>query len=285
MSLGYERQIGRTMSAGVDYIHNDGRNWLGYDLNPALKVDTTRTGRFTRTDLLGLASQLGLSPFAGSINSRFDYSGETTYDGLNLQFERRFSGFWSARTGYTLGYARGNNNGAALAANNFQVLAEKNLDLGFGPLDTDRRHNFTLSGRLEVPRTGGLTVSALLRYMSGRPFTIHDTNVDADRNNIGFDPLPAGEYSGAGPNTITVKNDGGRNGTYGPDYMQLDARFGYRVRMNARTLDVFAEVFNVTNRSNFLNPSGDRRMNFLVLNGLVAGGFPRQAQLGVRLGF
>ena len=33
------------MSVGVDYIHNEGRNWIGYDLNPALKVDTTRTGR------------------------------------------------------------------------------------------------------------------------------------------------------------------------------------------------------------------------------------------------
>jgi hypothetical protein len=285
VSLGYERQIGRTMSAGADYVHNDGRNWVGYDLNPAFKVNTTRTGAFTRTDLLGLAGQLGVTPFQGSINSRFDYTGETTYDGLNLQVERRFSGFWSARAGYTLGYARGNNSGAALAVNNFQVLAEKNLDLNEGPLDTDRRHNFTLNGRLEVPRTGGLTVSALFRYMSGRPFTIHDTNVDGDRNNIGFDPLPAGEYSGTGPNTITVKSDGGRNGAYGPDYMQLDARFGYRLRMNTRTLDVFAEMFNVTNRSNFLNPSGDRRVNFLVLNGLVAGGFPRQAQLGVRLGF
>jgi hypothetical protein len=121
--------------------------------------------------------------------------------------------------------------------------------------------------------------------MSGRPFTIHDSNVDVDRNGILVDPLPAGEYTGVGANTITVKNDGGRNGAYGPDYMQLDARFGYRVRMSARTLDVFAEVFNVTNRSNFTNPSGDRRMNFLVLNGLVAGGFPRQLQIGTRLGF
>ncbi len=54
----------------------------------------------------------------------------------------------------------------------------------------------------------------------------------------------------------------------------------------ARTLDVFVEEFNVLNRANFTNPNGDRRLpTFLVLNGLLAGGFPRQAQLGVRLGF
>ena len=109
-----------------------------------------------RTDLLGLASQLGLSPFANSVNLRYDYTGKTKYDGLNLSMERRFAGFWSARAGYTLGYARGNNSGAALAGNNFQLLAEKNLDLNEGPLDTDRRHNFTLNGRIEVPRAEGV---------------------------------------------------------------------------------------------------------------------------------
>ena len=86
--------------------------WVGYDLNPGLRVDTTRTGAINRTDLLGLASQLGISPFSGSVNLRFDYTGKTKYDGLNLQLERRFAGFWSARTSYTLGYARGNNSGA-----------------------------------------------------------------------------------------------------------------------------------------------------------------------------
>ena len=46
---------------------------------------------------------------------------------------------------------------------------------------------------------------------------------------------------------------------------------------DVRTLDVFAEVFNLLDRANFTNPSGDRRLpTFLVLNGLVAGGFPRQ---------
>ena len=287
VSFGYERQVGQTMSFGLDYIRNRGRNWVGYDLNPGYRVDTSRTGQVNRTDLLGLASQLGIPPFASSVLDRFDYTGETRYDGLNVQVERRFAGFWSGRMSYTLGYARGNNNGAALAPNNLQLLGEKNLELSEGPLDTDRRHNVTLSGRVEVPRTGGLTVSALYRFMSGRPFSITDSNVDADRNGILFDPLPAGTYSGVGGNAITVTNDGGRNGAYGPNYAQVDLRFGYRIRMaGSRTLDIFGEVFNVTDRSNYTNPSGDRRLtNFLVVNGLVGGGFPRQAQIGTRLGF
>jgi hypothetical protein len=286
VSFGYERQIGERMSMGVDYVRNRGRNWVGFDLNPGFRVDTSRTGQVVRTDLLGLAGQLGIAPFASGVNSRFDYTGETKYDGLNLSAERRFTGFWSARASYTLGHARGNNNGASLATNSFQVLGEKNLDLNYGPLDTDRRHNLTLSGRVEIPRTTGLTVSALFRFMSGRPFSITDSSTDADRNGVLFDPLPAGTYSGVGENAISVTSDGGRNGAYGPNYAQLDLRFGYRVRMSDRTLDIFGEVFNLTDRSNYTNPSGDRRLsNFLVLNGLVGGGFPRQAQVGIRLGF
>ena len=74
---------------------------------------------------------------------------------------------------------------------------------------------------------------------------------------------------------------------YGPNYAQLDLRLGYRLRLPGnRTLDFFGEVFNVTDRSNFNNPPGDRRLsNFLQLNGLVGGGFPRQGQIGTRLGF
>jgi Carboxypeptidase regulatory-like domain/TonB dependent receptor/TonB-dependent Receptor Plug Domain len=288
VSFGYERQVGKTMSIGADYVHNQGRGWIAYDVNPGLRVNTTRTGAIVRTDLMGVASQLGIPAFANSINLRFDDSGRTRYDGLNLQWERRFSRSWSARAAYTLGHARGNNSGAPTAVNNFQLLAERNLDLNEGPLDTDRRHNLTISGRMEVPRTKGLTVSSLGRFMSGRPFTILDTNVDVDRNGILFDPLPAGAYSGAGNNAISVSNNGGRNGAYGPDYFQLDVRFGYRMRMgSARTLDMFVEQFNVTNRSNFTNPSGDQRVlaTFLVPTALVGGGFPQQLQLGVRLGF
>ena len=188
-----------------------------------MRVNTTRTGAIVRQDLLGLASQLGIPPFVNSVISRYELDGRTKYDGLSLQLERRFSGFWGARASYTLGHARGNNSGAPAAANNYQLLAEKNLDLGQGPLDTDRRHNMTLNGRIEVPKLKGLSLSALLRVMSGRPFSLFDSNVDADRNGILVDPLAAGSYSGTGDNSISVENEGGRNGAYGPNYAQMDA--------------------------------------------------------------
>jgi hypothetical protein len=79
--------------------------------------------------------------------------------------------------------------------------------------------------------------------------------------------------------------------------MQLDLRAGYRAHLGSRrTLDVFCDLFNATNHANFVNPvttvagntGADRRntADFLRLTSLVAtSGLPRQAQLGVRLGF
>ena len=53
-------------------------------------------------------------------------------------------------------------------------------------------------------------------------------------------------------------------------------------------MEAFLDIFNVTNRANLDNPSGDQRVTstFLVLTNLRGGGgFPRQAQFGVRYTF
>jgi hypothetical protein len=137
-----------------------------------------------------------------------------------------------------------------------------------------------------------MTLSATMRVLSGLPFTLVDTSSDPDRNGQLFDPLPAGTYSGNGPNAVTVENKGGRNGAYGPGFFQLDTRVGWRFRqMGGKTLDLTADVLNVTNRTNFVSPvttanQSDRRStNFLLLTTLYGGGQPRQAQLGIRIGF
>jgi hypothetical protein len=204
-----------------------------------------------------------------------------------LQLEKRFSRNYSARVSYTLSYSRGNTSGAGAPASPFQVLDDLNLDLNEGPTNFDQRHNLVVSGTAIVPRTGGLTVSWVARALSGSPFTIFDSTIDADRNGTLSDPLEPGTYSGTGPNTITVENDGGRNGAYGPGFFKLDLRLGYRFNFgNQRTLDIFGEIFNVTDRDNFANPSGDRASaNFLRLTALSTSTTPRTGQIGFRFGF
>ncbi|PYR28735.1 MAG: hypothetical protein DMF98_02050, partial [Acidobacteria bacterium] len=208
--------------------------------------------------------------------------GQYTYDALNVVVEKRESHNWSGRISYTLAYSRGNTSGALTATDNVQYLNNYNLDLNEGPTDYDRRHNLVISGRGEIPRTRGMTVSGTLRLLSGLAFTLVDTSSDPDRNGVLFDPLPA----------FSVENKNGRNGANGPGFAQFDTRLGWRLRPGkGRTVDVTADLINLTNHANFVSPvtslnQSDRRStNFLLLTTLYGGGQPRQAQVGLRLGF
>ena len=72
----------------------------------------------------------------------------------------------------------------------------------------------------------------------------------------------------------------------GPSFFQADVRLGYRFRFGPRRLEVFGEVFNLTNRANFELAAADRRStNFLTYTTLRAGAVPRTGQLGVRFTF
>jgi hypothetical protein len=66
----------------------------------------------------------------------------------------------------------------------------------------------------------------------------------------------------------------------------LDVRVGYHFKLpGGRTLDTLLDVFNTTNRVNFAEPLGDRRVpaTFLKLTSTTAA--TRTAQIHVRLGF
>jgi hypothetical protein len=284
ISAGYQRQLGPALSASADYVHTIARDqWLLENLNPGLRVNTTASGAIIRVD----------PTYVTNVWQRQNI-GEYTYDALNVVLEKRDSHNWSGRASYTLANSRGNNSGALTSTNNYQVLNDPNLALGQGPTDFDRRHNLVLSGRIsDVPHTRGMTLSATMRILSGTAFSLIDSSSDPDRNGILADPLPAGTYSGTGPNAITVENKGGRNGAFGPGYAQLDTRIGWRFKAGgSKTLDLNMDLINVTNRANFTAPvtntanQSDRRStNFLLLTTLYGGGQPRQAQVGLRLAF
>jgi hypothetical protein len=288
VTFGYERQFARQMAATVDYIHSWNRDQLlNFDLNPGLRVNTTRTGAINYTDLDNIAGQLGIAPFINPVVTRVN-DGSSQFDGANFMIEKRFSNHWQARVSYAIGYARGNSEANQTFDNNYQVLGNPNYDLGFGPLDADRLQNFVLSGRVEIPRTRGLTMSGVYRYLTGAPLNLYNSNVDADRNGRLFDPIAPGQYCGQGPNSICVDNKGGRNGARGPGYNQTDLRFAYRLRpYKGTTVDANFELFNIMNTANFANPTSDQRLtDFLILTALRGGnGQPRAAQFSVRFGF
>jgi hypothetical protein len=280
VTLGYERQIAADLSVSADYVHASDRAMLmSQNLNAGVRESTSRTGSIVDRPH---------AEFVDDVFTRVNV-GTTDYDSLQLQLDKRFSRNYSVRVAYTYAHSDGNTGGGFAPTPPFQFRDDLNLglDVNQGPTDFVRTHNLVVSGSTIVPRTGGLTVSWVARYLSGEPFTVQDTTTDPDRNGILFDPLPAGTYSGGGAEGITVDFDGQRNGATGPDFFQLDTRVGYRFRpFRNATLDVFGEVFNLTDRANFATPTGDRRStNFLVTTDLRAGAVARTGQFGIRLGF
>ena len=300
ISAGYEREIFQGVSASVDYVRMQGRNmFFNPNLNIALGTNDTRDG--PRQDpgpdpfgVLRPSLAPGEAMYTANTTVRYITTqyGWSDYDALNMSIEKRYSHNFSARAAYSFGYSRGITAGQGDTPQ-LQTLADLHLPEYEALAGTDRAHNFTLSGRVEIPKTKGVTLSGTLRSMTGTPFTIQDDTLDSDRNRINFAPLPAGTYNpfpAAEPHVMRdVVSEGGRNGARGPGFMQFDMRVGYRARLGGRrTLDIFYETFNVTDRANFTNPSGNRRLpqDFLRLAGLQGGtGFPRQSQIGLRLGF
>lgn len=279
LSVGVERELRSNLSASVDYVHAEGRDQLmNLQLNPL-----TRAGRDTTKNV---ATRTNPSfPSTSSVLARVN-AGETTYDALELQLDHHLGGNYQYRFSYTYSHSRGNTAAAAAPVSDFQVGTDMNLDENEGPTDFDRPHNAVFSGSWRVPHTGGLTLATVARYLAGRPFTIFNSTDDANLNGINTDPLAQGKYSGSGLNSISVFNRGGRNGARGPDFFQMDLRAGYQIPIRGLQVELFGELFNVTNRANFDNPSGDQSSpNFLILRALRDGAIPRTAQLGARVVF
>ena len=301
VTAGYERQLGTSISVSADYIHNFGRDLLfTKNLNPQVRSsDVVAQSTLTRTptpELVDAMAQLRqqypgqFTTFTTGVTIPLNV-GRTDYDALQLALEKRYSSNYSTRVSYTLAYGRGNFGGDGIGSSDFQIGDDLHLDLNERPTNVDRRHNLVVSGTAIIPRTGGLTVSGIARYLSGLPFTLINNQFDPDRNGIQAEPLPAGTYRGnAASDAYEVDFNGKPGGARGPNYFKLDMRLGYRFNWSGRTFEVFGDVFNVTNRANFATPSGNMAStnltNFLNLQDTLQGNSnPRLLQLGARFAF
>jgi hypothetical protein len=245
-SVGFERQLSNTMAVSADYIRTELRDlYMRSDLNPTTRVSTARTAAVTRPD----------PNFTGSVLEIGNYGFANT-DSLLVSLTKRFSRGYQYRVAYTLSKSFGNTaNPGNIETITTQIGDDLNLDEGEARTAQDRPHVLSLSGSVEVPRTRGLIVSSGLSFQSGTPFTIIDSSLDPDRNGQFQEALPAGTYSGSptNPDAFTVDYDGGFRGARGPSQFLLNMRAGYRFKLRgSQTLQVHLDIFNVTNRANFV---------------------------------
>ena len=302
VTAGYERQLAGNMAISADYVHAFSRDMLmSKDLNAGLRATTTVTDPVQRIypqpDLVNAYQVLRQKyptfvNFTTGVTQPFNI-GRVDYDALLIAFNKRFSHNYSARVSYTLAYSRGNTSGNGVAASGFQVLDDMHLELNEGPTSFDTRHNLVLSGQALVPKTGGLQASWVIRALSGSPFSLTNANIDPDRNGSQSEPLAAGDYTSSSttPNAVLYTVNGyksERNGAYGPGFFNADVRLGYRLGLpGARRVELFADIFNVTNHVNFAAPSGNigTPATFLVLSAYSTSYAPRKLQIGARFQF
>jgi hypothetical protein len=262
----------------VDYVRSENVDQLmRKNLNPPTRTSTGRTAPVTRPN----------PAFAQNVWQPVNV-GEYTYNALQLQLNKRFSQGYSYRVSYTRSRARGNTDGVVAGIITTQVGDDLNLDANVGLTDNDRPHILSINGTAEIPGVRGLSVSPMLRYMSGLPFTVTNSSFDLNRNGRTDDEfLPAGTFSGTGQNNITVDNTGGPNGARGQDFFALDVRVSYAIPLQgASRLQLVGEIFNLTDRANFNNPGGDQRLSsFLDQRSLRQGNTSRKGQVSFRYSF
>ncbi|HEV2802503.1 MAG TPA: TonB-dependent receptor [Pyrinomonadaceae bacterium] len=272
-SLQLERELFAHTSATVGYLHLRGRHLI---LSRNVNVPTLSAAEAAARGVANLGRPD--SRFANV--SRFESSGESTYDALTVSLNRRPARGMSLRLSYTLSKAidTSGNFFFSTPQNNFNLRDERGLS------DNDQRHRLTFSGSLEAPPADGQDASLWRRATRGFQLSYIFTYAS---------PLPFNIQTGTDRNNDTNPNDRplgvGRNTGRGFDFASLDLRLSRRFRLTERVrLEALAEGFNVFNRANLQLPNnvfGTGQTPNANFRTPTAAADPRQLQFGLRLDF
>ncbi len=247
--------------------------------------------------------------FGGNVQWR-EMTGEGSYRGLDLGFERRLRNGYSYRASYTLGNAR-DNASEHLSPDADRPQNGRDLEAWEADANFDIRHRIVGNFIAELPFgrdkpmlqdgvasqiLGGWLVSGIFSARSGRPFT-----VTQGTNNVGTGATGLPNLTGDpdGPETVEqwyntaaftrvtsgVFGDAGRNILRGPGWITFDMSLQRRIDISSRVNATLRwDIFNMFNRANFGNP--DRNITSLTA-GVIStlAGDPRVMQLSVRVGF
>jgi hypothetical protein len=263
-----ERELFQNSSLSIGYIHLRG-----------LHLILSRNTNVPRFPASAGVPNLGRpDPNFGNI-SRYESSGNASYNALVLAFNKRAGRWSSLRVSYTLSKAVDDAGNFFFSSpqNNFNIRDDRGLS------DNDQRHRLTISGSFEAPPTANrashfrrvvkdFQLSYIFSYASALPFnplTGNDRNFDTN-----FNDRPAG-----------VARNTGR----GFDFASLDLRLSRKFHFTEQVgLEAIVEGFNVLNRSNFQIPNniyGTGQTPLPSFGRTTAASDSRQIQLGLRLSF
>lgn len=298
-NIALQRVLPKNFTLDVAYVGNHGVNTVAqYNLNAATVVG------------LGTAGQPQFGPFGRTAANTLLFAGYSSmYNGLQVKFDKRYSGGFLLTTAYTfargMSFQQGDDGG---------LMYYINFRRNYARTDFDRRHTFNQSYIYELPfgkgkrwmnngfaatAFGNWRVNGILTLMSGAPVNItysaSSLNAPGNSNSpnqIAEVSYPKGINTGnewfsrssfVAPAANTFGNVG-RNSISGPGFFNLDASLFRIVRMTERfNLEIRAESFGLTNTPQFSNPGGTLgNANFGYVTGAGGG---RTLQLGLKLNF
>ncbi|MBA3694682.1 MAG: TonB-dependent receptor, partial [Acidobacteria bacterium] len=187
--------------------------------------------------------------------SLFESTAKSFYQGLSFELNRRFANHFLFNTSYTLSKAKddkpdqtsvvpGGGDDAKIAENQFDLSGE------YGRSDLDVRHRFIFS---PVYETGTFRYSdnKIVRALLSDYIV---TGIFTAQSGIAYSALVSGDPNGDGI-TSTDRVPGTRRNQFStPATYQVDMRVGRIIRFGERyRLSLFAEGFNIFNRSNVQN--------------------------------
>jgi hypothetical protein len=280
-SLGLSHQIFGNSAVSVDYVANASRDQLGViDINEPVNRVRPGVNVFDPTGTLIPAAARN-TPFARVLQVQTNPLFDGDYKSLQFSFNKRMSNRWSTRVAYTLQQSHYVGIGNPDAR---RVWLDNEPGADFGRFVSDRPHVLAASGTWNPWRS--LSIATVVSAIAGSAIneTVGtDVNGDGDNNDRpirGINDLLfpiRSELDSQGRAVI--------NGLTGPESFLIDMSFRYQIPLKAGfdSLDLFYDIFNLLNRENLVNPTGNRASSVFMVP--TAAQFARQMQFGVRVRF
>ena len=296
-SVGVQKTFAQVFMLSIDLVGTEGRNLANLiNLNQPLPNAAGNNA-------------LGPRPFptVGPQIQWREEKGESSYKGMDLQFQKRFSKGYAFGLAYTLSDCE-DNTAEHLATGGSPSRSQdaRDLEAWRGPCGYDTRHRFSGNFVYELPfarSSSGATkallanwrISGIYAVRSGRPFTVTQGN-----NNVGLyhTGLPNQTGSGDGPKTVDkwfepadfpavtsgTFGNAKRNDLRGPGWQELDLSLQKDLPMGRTNLSLRWDVFNVFNTVNLGLPNADIASATVGTISSLSGD-PRLMQFSVRLLF
>lgn len=280
-SFGVNHQLGASAAMTVDYVGNISRDQNGViDINEPVNRVRPGVDAFDPNGEL-IPAEARSTNFARVLLHDSSSAFDGDYNSLQVGVIKRFANRWSGRLAYTL--QKGNYVGLG-NPDNRRVWLDNDIRADYGRFNGDRRQ--VLAASASVNPWSSLTIAAVVSAISGAPINeIVGTDVNGDLDNN--DRPVAGIHDLTRPILSDLDSEGRAviNGIDGPGSLGVDMSVRYQIPLGRalESLDLFYDIFNVTNRENLVPPTGNRRSgNFMVP---TAARFARQMQFGFRVRF